>query len=373
MSQLMAAFGEDFVETQVLSEANSVRYWLRAFATHANAVPNESIVSINQKTISQLPIKGINVYKINTNTVEDRKNFELTNNDSTSNNAFVTYMNQQKSGLYLIITGVNYCSSKVVDDWFSSNLSTCWAGADFAINYPNSAYVGLWGASKGKILSENFYANDGVLKEDSRAKLDIIYDTVGDVGYTGIPYRAIEDTNEYQDFTGYEYIRYPQQNISISKLSEYNLSAGTPVRFTCDLYASADLLKAGSTTRMNIRWFQGSNMLSSVSLEVPNNSPDKWVRFERSLIIPNNADGFTAVVSRYPKTTSKAESKIRNVLMVQTSAPEQMQNSPAEFGVNGIRMNKAIDSGTTFIFELPNTQAETNGERVAKEFRETQE
>ena len=41
MSNLMAAFGEDFVETNILSESNQVRYWIELIATHANAVPNK--------------------------------------------------------------------------------------------------------------------------------------------------------------------------------------------------------------------------------------------------------------------------------------------------------------------------------------------
>lgn len=373
---LMAAFGEEFVETRILSESNSVQYWLRAYATHANAVPNEYVLTINGESRSAPVLKrGINIIKVNTNQfVNELKNFDLTLEESNTNASFLDYMNSLTSGLYVIMTKDVFKTSPTVDNWFKSKYSTEWKSSDFAKMFPNSAYVGVLGAGKGLILAEAFYANDGVLKEDSRAKLDTIYDNVGDVGYTGIPYRAIEDWTEYTSDTEYEFKRYPEQNVVVSKMSDYGLSPNDDVFFTCDLYASKALLDAKSTARVNIRWFKGNTLLASnVVLEIPAGRPDTWMRFQRYDRVPATADGFTIVASRYPRTSVTGAGKIRNVTLCKTSHSESLNSVTQEFGVNGIRMNAMKDGGTTYILELPNSKVDPSGIISAKEFKETSE
>lgn len=376
-SNLMAAFGQDFVETNIMSESNQVKYWMELVATHANAVPNARTLKINQKETGGAPKRGINIWRINTDSAESvPKTFDLTNDDSTMNKAFVEYMTQQTSGLYVIMTHELCRTSKIVTDWFSSKKSVVWPQPHYTVDFPNSAYCAVLAAGKNLILYESFIGNDGKVKEDSRAKLDLVYDTVGTVGLCGIPSRAYEDNETYRDTAGYEYRRYPEQDVTISKLNDFGLQQNQWVRFTCDLFASQVLLNAGSTTRMNIRWFNGNTMLDNTSLEVPTDGGNRWLRFEKDLRIPANCNGFTAVVSRYPKTSVAAESSVKNVMMVQIVEPTPDQSGvQAEFGVNGIRMNKAIEGGNngpTIIFELPNSYIDKSGDRHAKEFRELQ-
>ena len=371
MSNLMAGFGPDFVETQILSETNSVTYRITAKATHPNAVPNQYEFTLNQKAVGTPPSVGINVWRINNSVVDPIKTFTLSNdNSATANKAFVEYMDAQPSGLYLIMTNGEYKTSQIVDDWFAKNRSVMWQGADFAQRFPNSAYVALYGASKSRILIESFYANDGVLKEDSRASIDLVYDNVGDVGRTGVPFRSVEDTEEYNSTNGSEYKVYPVTNPVISKLADYGMAPGLAMMITGDFYASKALLDAGSTTRVTVRWFTGTAQTSSSVIEVPANKPDEWLRFEQFYTIPSGCDGFNVAVSRYPKPATDSLSAIRNFVMVQVSAAEADQNFAAQFGVNGIRMNNMIDGGTPYIFELPNTKVYPGGDYSASEFRE---
>lgn len=73
MSNLMAGFGPDFVETQILSETNSVTYRITAKATHPNAVPNQYEFTLNQKAVGTPPSVGINVWRINNAVVDPIK------------------------------------------------------------------------------------------------------------------------------------------------------------------------------------------------------------------------------------------------------------------------------------------------------------
>lgn len=377
MSNLMAAFGEDFVETNILSESNQVRYWIELMATHANAVPNTHVLKINQVNTGGAPGRGINIWQINTSFADATpKTIDLTNGESAANTAFIEYMNSKQSGLFAIMTNQRCLTSPSVTAWFKSKKSIVWPEQHYTELYPNSAYCAIFAAGKGLILYEAFAGNDGIVKEDSRAKLAAVYDNVSTVGLCGIPQRAYENNETFRDTTGYEYKRYPQQDVVISKLADYGLQQNFWVRFTADLFASQALISANCTTRMSVRWFNGTTMLDSFTMEVPAASADKWIRFEKDLRIPSGADGFTAVVSRYPRTSVVAESAVQNVMMVQIVEPAPIQSATqAEFGVNGIRMNKAIEGSLTpaaVMFELPNTKVDSSGDRTAKEFRELQ-
>lgn len=373
-SNLMAAFGQDFVETNIMSESNQVKYWMELAATHANAVPNEHIFRINQKDVGGAPERGINIWRINNDSADNAKTFDLTNDDSTMNKAFVEYMGQQQSGLYVLMTNGRCLTSPIVNAWFASKKSVVWPEPHFTVDFPNSAYCAIFAAGKNSILYESFIGNDGKVKEDSRAKLDTVYDNVGGVGMCGFPLRTFEDNTTYKDTAGYEYRRYPEQDKTISKLSDFNLQQNLWVRMTCDLYASQVLLNAGSTTRMDVRWFNNNTLISSTSLEVPNDGGNRWLRFESDFRIPSGCNGFTAVVARYPKTTVAAESGVQNVVMTQISdATGEQGRTSGEFGVNGIRMMQATEggnNGSTTIFEIPNTNIDKSGIRHAKEFRE---
>ena len=84
---LMAAFGEDFVETRILSEANSVKYWLKAYATHSNAVPNKPELNINGTSdITSSLRRGINVVQVNWDSFINFKTFDVTADDNNANN-----------------------------------------------------------------------------------------------------------------------------------------------------------------------------------------------------------------------------------------------------------------------------------------------
>ncbi|UQJ94932.1 hinge connector of long tail fiber proximal connector [Klebsiella phage CPRSA] len=124
--KLNGGFGPDFVETQILSETNSVTYRITAKATHPNAVPNQYEFTLNQKAVGTPPSVGINVWRINNAVVDPIKTFTLSNdNSATANKAFVEYMDAQPSGLYLIMTNGEYKTSQIVDDWFAKKDPLC--------------------------------------------------------------------------------------------------------------------------------------------------------------------------------------------------------------------------------------------------------
>ena len=63
--------------------------------------------------------------------------------------------------------------------------------------------------------------------------------------------------------------------------------------------------------------------------------------------------------------------KSKNLVFVQTAHREKLNSVVQEFGVNGVRMNKGVEGGTTMIMELPNSKVDPSGVIPVQSFRET--
>lgn len=353
-NEYMAGFGEDFVEVQVISETNAVKYKLEIFASHSNSSPNLGAVKVNDVTL-KTPTSGMNVYQLNNDgTIGTVKNFTFTSTDSSGNTAFTQYLNSLGSGIQLIVSDTKLFSSPIVDTWFSNAYSTAWPGSKYINRFPNSAYCAIYGCFNKKIMQEAFFGNDGVKVEDSRAYLETVFDQLADLGSTGFPSRIVEDTTEY-DNTTYKEIRYPSDSTA-APIADYGMSVGQNVLLVCDLYTSTALKNAGSVTRMSIRCMSSTgSVVASTNLDCTN--LDAWTRFEQYFTIPTGATSFTAVAAPYPQlSTSVTGVKwgVRNFHSTQASESDK-GTSISEFGVNGIRMFSSNENGTSYLLELPDS------------------
>ena len=351
-NEYMAGFGEDFVEVQVISETNAVKYKLEIFASHSNSSPNLGAVKVNDVTL-QTPTAGINVYQLNSDgTIGTVKNFTFTSSDTSGNTAFTQYLNSLSSGVQLIVSDTQLYSSPVVDTWFSNAYSTAWPGSKYINRFPNSAYCAIYGCSNKKIMQEAFFGNDGVLVEDSRAYLETVFDVLEDIGSTGFPSRIVEDTTQYMNTT-YSEIRYPNTSAA-APIADYGMSVGQNVLLVCDLYTSTALKNAGSITRMSIRCMNSTgSVIASTNIDC--NNLDAWTRFEQYFTLPANTVSYTAVASPYPKLSDTGvEWGVRNFHSTQASESDK-GTSISEFGVNGIRMYSSNENGTSYLLELPDS------------------
>ncbi|AJD82058.1 tail connector protein [Yersinia phage vB_YenM_TG1] len=372
MAQLMAGFGQGFVQTQVLSENNSVKYKLSVAGSNATSLPNPAYILLNDKPISSIQHQnGLNVWELDTTigAIVYRKIYTFGINDSASANiAFIEYMNSITADTVIIITtSGNVNSSPSVDNWFKNAGSTNWFNNEILRNYKGS-YAGIYRPRFKKVVSENRCYTDGSIF-DSRAYLEIVYDTINDIGATGFPYRVCFDTNEYKTDSEIDIKRYPN-GLFVTPYSDYLMSPGQKYMISFELFASASLISSGKTTQMNIRWFNDNAFVSGSSYEVNSTFGDQWVKFERIIDVPANTNGFTIVASRTNSVLiSDGTSGVRNVIMAQVSRGDVPITSAA-FGVNGIRMNKGIDGTTDKLLILPDVEDDPTGDIYSAEFIE---
>lgn len=369
----MAVFGENYVQTQVLSENGAVKYKLSAAASNTNSVPDSPYLMLNDNALgSQTFERGLNVRVINTVTgaVTDSKIFDLVNAGGAAT-AFITYMNQLTPGLLaVIISAKEMKSESSVDAWFASAASANWPGAGKLQRFPKTSYVAFYSAVEQCVIQESVFFNDNIVKEDSRAKLEVVYDKLNDIGATGFTKRAIYDSATYSSSTLYEFKRYPTEEL-ITPISGFGNTQDARCFLCLDMYASTDLINQGLTCRASLRWFNGQSLVSSTTIEVPVQYAGYWYRYERFIEVPNGADGYTLVISRYPqKTDATGEASVRNVVLTRVSRAETTMTANAAFGVNGIRMNTLHDDSSEYMLELPDTKTDQTGSIYGNDFRE---
>ena len=382
MSELrMASFGQGFVQTQVLSENNSVKYKLEFTAGVPFSTPSASFITFQDAQIGiQQDGVGINTREFNptTNKLGEFKSFVLTEKDSDpGNQAFLTYMRGLTgTNLILITTGHRLFSSDVVDAQFKAMHSVMWPVKGITSRFP-CFYSGIYSIVDKAIVAENLKCSEGYAEaKDTRPIITCIYDKPADIGATGFPRRAIEDMTTYPINATTLNKRYPNQNEQISPLSPYGLSPGDKAMFSLSLKGDASLGPSGQSLRANIRWFRGTSYLSGTTVETAPSDLGHWIAFERYVTVPADADGFTVIVSRNPEiASSTATGEVKSMLLCRVSRAMEAMNEPASFGVYGIRANmlSSVDVNENTLLVLPDTKDDKSGNIYSADFREYQD
>lgn len=337
----MAEFAKTGVEGAVISEANAVTYKFSVGGGHDHS-PN-GYVKRNDSDITGLYANGLNIRGLNTvDGQPEIKSFELTSNASAMNNSYMTYMDTLTHKLVIIFSGKRLRSSPEIDDWFKKVGSVAWPGSYMCNNFA-VGYVAFYMPSRKKIVAEVAIHSDG--NEKKVAEYIAIADDLDDIGALGFPSRIVYDLNEYSTTTGYEYKRFPG-DAAVNKMSDFGLAPGASVLLSADILQSPEMLAANMKTRINLRWFKGVSLLSATTvLEVEGTD---WKSSGSYAKAPADADGFTIVVSRYPRNDAIiGVSAVKNVVFTEVSRDGSKRSDGAMFGVNGIKASGFVekDSG----------------------------
>lgn len=370
----MAEFGQGFVQSAVLSENNAVRYKM-SIAGSCTRSTLRPYIKLQDKQIGPTTFSsGMNVIVFNTEslTIEDTKNYILTSTNSTANRALVTYIDSLAPGkLVIFISEGNLLTSQELCDWFKIKNSTAWPSV-WDVTHLQVAYCAFFITGRGTITSEHVMYKDINKTEAILPILDIVFDYFEDIGSTGFPKRTVsldvdKTSNASQEL---EIVRLPENSIS-SSMAEYNIQNGDAMYLKFSTYiAPGALPDIQGTTRLSLRWFNGNTLVSNTTIDADVNKPGVWQPFERDIDVPNGCDRFTIYVA---KTNINDIGAVKNVVFCEVSRPEYSLTRSAEFGVNGIRMNKMIDGTTTDLLVMSNTFADDRGRVFSAEFREKQD
>lgn len=356
----MIDFSQDMVEVNTISESNSVAFKINLGAS-AFGNPKNSYLKINDVDFGAVPTApGLNVRALNSLiTPPETKSFNLTNVNSSMNTSFIDWINLQTAPIILIVSSGILRSSDSVDSWFSGVGSVNWPGSFLCNNYQYS-YVGIYSTTKKKMIMESM-AGYNSSPNDAFCVLETVCDTLEDIGSTGFIKSAIYDPNETLTTTDYEFKRYPIDGGLVAPIANYGIKPNSIMMLCGELLQSSEMVAAGQTTRLNIRWYNGSTLISSSSISPPNNIVDQWYNFQDNFsVVPANANGFTIVVARYPRNDSVvALAGVKNITFSEVSRADKT-TGPASIGVNGVQMNTFVDSSIgNLLLELPDSVTKT--------------
>lgn len=376
----MARFGHGYVQTQVLSENNSVKFKLAFAAGTEFSVPSNSYYTFQDAPIgNNADGVGINIreFDLNSNKLLSFKTFALSSTEgSAGNQAFIDYMNSltKADNVVVIMTSSGRLySTPNIDQQFKSHGSVMWPGTWLTTNY-RTAYCGLFSLKHQKFIAENAsYCTSKNETRDVRPALEFIYDKPNDIGATGLARRAVEDMDTYIIDKDNPTKRYPKQSEQVSLISDYGISPGDIMQFSFGIKGDSSLNTTGQNLRVNLRWFNGSSYISGVAIESQPNESGSWASQQRYVTVPSNATGFTIVVSRSPEVAnSEGTGAVRRMFLCQVTRAVEPLMDPASFGVNGIRMNNMIstDVDENTLLVLPDTEEDKSGDIFSADFRE---
>lgn len=371
MEKYMAGFGQGFVQATILSENNAVKYRISASGSCTKSTVRPYI-KVQDQPISILVRPGLNVYVFNTTTlaIEETKNYMFTKESSSSNEAFITYMDSLPVGkLAIMLSEGKLNTDDSLVSWFKSRNSTAWPSKFDVTNF-DAAYTAFYMTSKATITSEHVIFNDGIKNEPIEPLIDVVYDYYSDIGATGFPKRIFEFAEEARpEESGLAIIRLPTTDLQ-TPLSDYNLKSGDVVYFKLQLLIDTtdpSGIPTG-TTRASVRFFNEDTLVSDTTIEANILNLGEWQLFERDITIPEGATSFTVYVSRQSINDIAAA---RNLVMTETSRYRYPLMRASEFGVNGIRNNVLMeDVPNDELLILKNTDADDRGIVRSAEFRE---
>jgi hypothetical protein len=379
MAKMMASFGQGFVQTQVLSENNSVKYKLAFAAGVAQSTPSNAYYTFQDVPVgTQDDGPGINLREFNpiTNQMLNFKTFNIQPQDNNaSTKALVNYLTTlPASDNLLIFTSYGRLySSPSVEAMMKSFGSVIWPSIFLTTNY-GCNYCALYSIRRRKIIAENItYSDFKKENRDIRPALEFIYDKANDIGATGYSQKAIDDSATYVIDKDNTAKRFPQEFEQISPISNYGIAPNDKMQWNFEVKGDASLNDTGQSIRVNLRWFQGTSYISGAVVETQPLDADKWMWHQRYVTVPANADGFTIIASRYPEVAdSEGSGAIREMMLTQVSRAVEPLMDPAGFGVNGIRMNNMISDGVdpNTLLVLPDTEDDKSGNIYSADFRE---
>ncbi|UPW39412.1 tail connector protein [Escherichia phage vB_EcoM_ESCO47] len=375
MEKFMAKFGQGYVQTPFLSESNSVRFKLSIAGSCPLSTTNPYINFQDSPLGGQVFAVGLNVRIINPSSgaiVESKVYNFSTVNDATSN-AFVAFMNSYAPGfIFAFVTNNKTNFPPEVLTWFTKAGSSVIPMAQPVLNIVDISYSAFYVSGKNAIALEHIKYGNKKSRADYSTPLEVVYDTIDDIGATGFPVRTFESTDTFLSTVGgtnNEVKRMPTTSL-VTPLANYNLKPGDFLYTKFQMMADADLLAQG-TTRLSIRFFK-SPSTSPISFKDLNfdGTAGQWKIFEEYTKIPADADGFTIYCYR---TAAAGQGGLRNIIFTEVSCNGSIPKA-AEFGVNGIRVNYVSESlSPPDIMTFPTQSSTDTGKVFGQEFREASE
>ncbi|QPI17926.1 hinge connector of long tail fiber proximal connector [Pectobacterium phage POP12] len=354
-NEYMAQFGPDSFVSNIVSEANAIKYRLIVRGSNTNSSNTRVHASLNGVDLINPNVdrgRGLCMIVLDGTTLSriDYRSFDVYGFTETNSQAMKDFMtNQPSNRLVLIYSFDAIGSNQVLQDFMVSIGSTAWY-SDFlnlsatSTDYRRSSYSAVYNSTMKKIVSENFVAGTVGNLVDSRSLVDIVFDEFSDIGVNGIPERIADDGTLYESNGNYSFHNYASHAIPSNKAK-----AGNIYRITAELMHDQTVGNLNGSCRLYTFIKNNQNWLGEKVLSTTGLAANQWHKLEAYYQIPIDtaANSFGVESYHFPSSiTSQGKCSIRNVSVTQVSKIPSQRGS-AMFGVNGIRLERMVEEKPT--------------------------
>lgn len=344
----MARIGPDTFGAQHLAENNSVKYRLVVKGASHSSTNRVASITLNGVNINTSALtRGLNLVVIDAATMQvvEQRAFDIFQNVE-HRTTIQTYINELPANRIVAIASYDAIrSSPDLDAFMASIGSTCWLGNAY-MNRPDpspnpaslffyrSSYSAVYNSTMKKIVMEDANGAVNINSEDNRTSTEIVFDTIDDVGATGIPFRIVEDDTEYENSgSAYAFKLYRSQR----PLTELKIKAGDIIYVTAEMFVSQEALDAGAFGQMHVEGYTNGEWqwgAPSPTVRVAN----VWTPIQYWVTI-KTCETLSIGAYHMPSSVTTGAIKVRNAMVTQVSRTEKTTGN-AGFGVNGIRATK---------------------------------
>ncbi|AAX63706.1 gp35 [Aeromonas phage 31] len=348
-TQFMAHLGPSYVETSHLSENNAIKYKLEALGSNADSTVKVPFIKLNGASRLSSYSRGITAVTISPNGVaSNQATFDLYTRPEHFDTLRSYLMSAPSNNIVVLVSYDAMKSTEAFDEFMNQYGSRSWPGVPYLnkvlpdSRLYRSSYVAIFNTSLKRFCYENFVGNDYTATSDTSAYLEVVFDTVEDIGACGTPERKVDDINEYFSRPDdYAFIRYfPTENIT-------NWEAIYHVK--CELYNDQVLKDANGHARLYL-WTQnsGGTWFSQMILSNVDGVVGQWNTYEGDFKLPAAGGGATlwgCQAYRWPSSAKVGLAGARNVIVTRVTRDDDDKVENAAFGVNGMRANTLSDNG----------------------------
>lgn len=350
--QFMAHFGPSYVESSHLGENNSVKYMIKALGVNNDSSVRVPYVSVNDVSVLPSYGRGMNVITISPDgSASNFATFDIYGRPEHLETLRTYLMSAPSGNIVVMVSHDAIFSSTDFDAFMRQYGAVSWPGVGYLNRAPDvlftprayrSSYAAIFNTTLKRFCYENFVGNNPErFVENTNAYLQVVFDTVVDIGACGLPQKKVDDITEYfSSGAQYMFKSYFSENITQWE-SVYHIKA--------ELYSDITLVAAGGHSRVYLfSSNSGGQWLTQLALNNNGAPTEEWTTVEGYFKLPAQSAGATSWgcnAYRYPSSVGIGVAGIRNVTVTPITRDDDDKVVDAAIGVNGIRANSISNNG----------------------------
>lgn len=319
-----------FFSPSTINETYSLKYKLVVRGSNYDSAFTNPEVSVNDVDIvdrESLLKKGLHLVVINkTGEFVEQKYYDTSLLTDNTVNTIRNYIKSLDPEYVIAVCSSGELNSIASFDELMSDIgSSIWPGERYFKRFARSSYSAIISSKMKKIVKEHFLGNK--MFYDNRSFTEYVFDTVDDLGFTGVT-KALHD--QEPEIVGQQVFSY---DIAINKIKPNSFYL-----IRADMKVDSALSENKGSAIIYIKHVESATSPETIIAQISSESLD-YETVTKYFNIGDLNSGSLKI--EYAKTPYNADGSpyFKNVIMNQISRLEHTIDQNAAIGVNGMRIN----------------------------------